>query len=206
VVKRVPVKAFNADRKTDRQCERMIDKKRIENAVKEILFAIGEDPTREGLVETPARVADMYAEIFAGLHTNPKGCTKIFHESENSGLVVVKDIAFQSVCEHHLIPFIGKACIAYKPKDGRILGLSKAARILDILSARPQVQERLTAQVAQTIMEIVEPKGVYVYIEAEHLCMTMRGVKKPGAKTATTCIKGEISESDIATVRGGNYS
>jgi len=184
----------------------MIDKKRIENAVKEILYAIGEDPNREGLIETPTRVADMYAEIFAGLQTNPKGCTKIFYEPENSGLVVVKDIPFQSVCEHHLIPFIGKACIAYKPNGGRILGLSKVARILDILSGRPQVQERLTAQVAQTIIEIADPKGVYVYIEAEHLCMTMRGVKKPGAKTATTCIKGDIDERDIATVRGGNYS
>ncbi|MDR1992334.1 MAG: GTP cyclohydrolase I FolE [Nitrososphaerota archaeon] len=184
----------------------MIDKKRIENAIKEILYAIGENPEREGLIETPARVADMYAEIFAGLDANPKGCTKIFYEPENSGLVIVKDIPFQSICEHHLIPFIGKACIAYRPDSGRILGLSKIARIIDILSGRPQLQERLTAQIAETIMEIVDPKGVYVYVEAEHLCMTMRGVKKPGAKTVTTCTKGDINEIDIATVRGGNYS
>ena len=185
----------------------MIDKKRIENAIREVLYAIGENPDREGLVETPSRVADMYAEIFAGLHANPKECTKIFYEPENSGLVMVKDIPFQSVCEHHLIPFIGKACIAYKPNGGRVLGLSKIARIIDVLSGRPQLQERLTAQLAETIMDIVNPKGVYVYVEAEHLCMTMRGVKKPGAKTVTTCIKGDISENDVSTVRGGgNYS
>jgi len=180
----------------------MIDKKRIENAVREILYAIGENPDREGLIETPSRVADMYAEIFAGLHTNPKECTKVFYEPENSGLVIVKDIPFQSVCEHHLIPFIGKTCIAYKPEDGRILGLSKVARIVDVLSGRPQLQERLTAQIAETIWEIVKPKGVYVYVEAEHLCMTMRGVKKPGARTVTTCARGDISEKDIPNCKG----
>ena len=183
----------------------MIDKKRIENAIREILYAIGENPERDGLLETPARVADMYAEIFAGLHVNPKECTKIFYEPENSGLVIVKDIPFQSVCEHHLIPFIGKTCIAYKPDNGRILGLSKIARIVDVISGRPQLQERLTSQLAETIMEIVNPKGVYVYVEAEHLCMTMRGVKKPGAKTVTTCTKGDIDENDISTTLGGNH-
>jgi len=183
----------------------MIDKKRIENAIREILYAIGENPERDGLLETPARVADMYAEIFAGLHVNPKECTKIFYEPENSGLVIVKDIPFQSVCEHHLIPFIGKTCIAYKPDSGRILGLSKIARIVDVISGRPQLQERLTSQLAETIMEIVNPKGVYVYVEAEHLCMTMRGVKKPGAKTVTTCTKGDIDENDISTTLGSSH-
>jgi GTP cyclohydrolase I len=184
----------------------MIDKKRIENAVREILYAIGENPNREGLLETPTRVADMYAEIFSGLHTDPKCCIKIFHEPESSGLVAVKDISFQSICEHHLVPFTGKVCIAYKPDNGRILGLSKIARIIDILSGRPQLQERLTTQLAETIMEIIAPKGLYVYVEAEHLCMTMRGVKKPGAKTVTTCTKGDISDKDVLAIIGGNYS
>jgi GTP cyclohydrolase I len=184
----------------------MIDKKRIESAIKEILYAIGENPDREGLIETPSRVADMYAEIFAGLHVDPKNCIKIFHEPENSGLVVVKDIPFQSMCEHHLIPFIGKVCIAYKPDNGRILGLSKIARILDTLSGRPQLQERLTSQLTDAITEIIAPKGVYVYVEAEHLCMTMRGVKKPGAKTVTTCTKGDINSNDVAAVIGGSHS
>ncbi|MDR0797569.1 MAG: GTP cyclohydrolase I FolE [Nitrososphaerota archaeon] len=183
----------------------MVDKKRVENAVREILYAIGENPEREGLIETPARVADMYAEIFAGLHANPKECTKIFYEPENSGLVIVKDIPFQSVCEHHLIPFFGKTCIAYKPDGGRILGLSKIARIVDVLSGRPQLQERFTSQLAETINEIVSPRGVYVYVEAEHLCMTMRGVKKPGAKTVTTCTKGNIAETDISTALGSTH-
>ncbi|MDR2700653.1 MAG: GTP cyclohydrolase I FolE [Nitrososphaerota archaeon] len=183
----------------------MIDKKRIEDAIREILYAIGENPGREGLIETPSRVADMYAEVFAGLHADPKDCVKIFYEPESSGFVVVKDVPFHSICEHHLVPFTGKACIAYRPDGGRILGLSKVARIIDIISGRPQLQERLTAQLAETILEIIAPKGVYVCVEAEHLCMTMRGVKKPGAKTVTTCIKGDISESDILAAQGGNH-
>ncbi|MCL1966208.1 MAG: GTP cyclohydrolase I FolE [Candidatus Bathyarchaeota archaeon] len=183
----------------------MIDKKRIESAVREILYAIGENPERDGLIETPSRVADMYVEIFAGLHVNPKECTKVFYEPDSSDLVVVKDIPFQSVCEHHLIPFIGKACIAYKPDGGRILGLSKVARLVDVLSRRPQVQERITSQLADIIMEFVNPRGVYVYVEAEHLCMTMRGVKKPGAKTVTTCTRGDIDEKDISAVLGGTH-
>lgn len=179
----------------------MIDKKRIENAVREILYAIGENPDREGLLETPSRVADMYAEIFTGLHLDPKGCAKIFYEPESNGLVAIKDIPFQSICEHHLVPFTGKVCIAYKPDSGRILGLSKIARVIDVLSGRPQLQERLTSQLAETITEMIAPKGLYIYVEAEHLCMTMRGVKKPGAKTVTTCAKGDICDSDILAIR-----
>lgn len=169
-----------------------IDKNRIKNAVKEILIAIGEDPDREGLLETPDRVAEMYGEIFAGLHKDPMSDVKIFHEDYNDGMVVVKDIPLYSMCEHHLLPFIGVAHVVYLPLKGEILGLSKIARIVDTFSKKPQLQERLCSEIADLIVEAVHPLGVAVVIEAEHLCMTMRGIRKPGAKTITSALRGSL--------------
>ncbi len=167
-----------------------MDEKRIENAVTELLYAIGEDPTREGLLETPARVARMYGEIFAGLERDPRENLKLFHESACGEIIVLKDIPVYSMCEHHLLPFFGVAAVAYIPKNGAILGLSKVARIVDTLSRKPQLQERLTEEIAAVMEEAAEPLGVYVEIEAEHLCMAMRGIKKPGTKTRTVSARG----------------
>mgnify|MGYP000794923677 CR=1 FL=1 len=167
-----------------------MDLERIERAVREILLAVGEDPEREGLLETPSRVARMYAEIFSGLHADPKQHLKFFDAGGHDELVLVRDIPLYSVCEHHLLPFIGKCHIAYIPKDGRIIGLSKFARIVDCFARRPQVQERLTGQIADTLVEALHPAGVIVVLEAEHMCMSMRGVKKPGAKTTTRAVRG----------------
>ena len=167
-----------------------MDLERIEKAVKEILLAVGEDPEREGLQETPARVARMYAEIFSGLSSDPTEHLKIFNEGGHDELVLVRDIPLYSVCEHHLLPFIGKCHIAYIPNGGRIIGLSKFARIVDAFARRPQVQERLTAQIADFLEEHLQPKGVAVLIEAEHLCMTMRGARAAGAKTQTSALRG----------------
>ena len=176
-----------------------MDKQRIENAVREILLAIGEDPEREGLLETPARVARMYEEIFSGLESNPEQHLKIFHEpQEHNELVLVRDIPLYSVCEHHLLPFVGKAHIAYIPDKGRIIGLSKFARIVDCFARRPQVQERLTAQIADFLYKNMEPLGVAVVIEAEHLCMTMRGARAAGATTMTSALRGSM-RSDAKT-------
>ena len=167
-----------------------MDLPRIQRAVREILEAVGENPDREGLLETPARVARMYEEIFAGLHSNPMDVMKVFHEPENDGMILVSDIPFYSMCEHHLLPFIGKAHVVYIPQDGRILGLSKIARVVDIISKKPQVQERLTSQIADIIVKAVRPQGVAVVVEAEHLCMTMRGIRKPGSITITSALRG----------------
>ncbi|MEI6578035.1 MAG: GTP cyclohydrolase I FolE [Eubacteriales bacterium] len=175
-----------------------MDLKRIEAAVREILIAIGEDPEREGLVETPPRVANMYAEIFAGLSDDPNRHLKIFNEGKNEELVIVRDIPLFSMCEHHLIPFMGKAHIAYVPCDGRIIGLSKLARIVDCFSKRPQLQERLTAQIADFIYDGLKPQGVAVVIEAEHLCMTMRGARAAGSETQTSALRGTM-RSDAKT-------
>ena len=176
-----------------------MDKQRIENAVREILLAIGEDPEREGLLETPARVARMYEEIFSGLESNPEQHLKIFHEpQEHNELVLVRDIPLYSVCEHHLLPFVGKAHIAYIPDKGKIIGLSKFARIVDCFARRPQVQERLTAQIADFLYKNMEPLGVAVVIEAEHLCMTMRGARAAGATTMTAALRGSM-RSDAKT-------
>ena len=162
-----------------------MDTQRLERAVREILEAVGEDPSREGLLETPARVARMYQEIFSGLEADPKDFLKIFDEGPgHDELVLVKDIPLYSVCEHHLLPFIGRAHIAYIPKNGRIIGLSKFARIVDCFARRPQVQERLTGQIADFLFEQLEPLGVAVFIQAEHLCMTMRGARAAGARPA----------------------
>lgn len=168
-----------------------MDKQRIEAAVREILIAIGEDPDREGLVETPSRVARMYEEMFGGLEDDPTRHLKLFDESSEE-MVVVRDIPLYSMCEHHLIPFLGKAHIAYIPSDGRVIGLSKLARIVDCFARRPQLQERLTSQVADFLYENLQPMGVAVVIEAEHLCMTMRGARASGAKTMTSALRGTM--------------
>ena len=175
-----------------------MDTKRIEAAVREILIAIGEDPDREGLVETPTRVANMYAEIFSGIEDNAAQHLKIFNESKNEELVIVRDIPLFSMCEHHLIPFMGKAHIAYIPYDGKIIGLSKLARIVECFSKRPQLQERLTAQIADFIYDGLKPRGVAVVIEAEHLCMTMRGARAAGSETQTSALRGTM-RSDAKT-------
>ncbi len=172
-----------------------MDKEKIENAVKEILIAVGEDPNREGLLETPKRVANMYEEIFAGLTEDPKQHIKLFDEQSNDEMVIVKDIPFYSMCEHHLLPFFGKAHIAYIPSDNKIIGLSKLARIVDNFAKKPQVQERLTSDVADFLNENLQPKGVAVIMEAEHMCMTMRGARAAGAKTQTSALRG-IMRSD----------
>ena len=176
-----------------------VDKEKIQHAVREILEAIGEDPDREGLIETPNRVARMYEEIFSGLSEEQRDHLKVlFADEKHEELVLVKDIPFYSCCEHHLVPFFGKAHIAYLPKGGRLTGLSKLARVIDTLAKRPQLQERITKNAADIIMEELQPYGVLVVVEAEHMCMTMRGVKKPGSKTVTSAVRG-IFEKDIAS-------
>jgi GTP cyclohydrolase IA len=167
-----------------------MDYPRIERAVREILQAIGEDPDREGLLETPARVARMYGELFAGLHINVEDSIKVFHEKDHDEMILVGNIPFYSVCEHHLLPFVGKAHVVYIPEGGRILGLSKIARIVDMMSRKPQLQERLTSQIADMMMKTAQPMGVAVVVEAEHLCMTMRGIRKPGTLTVTSSLRG----------------
>ena len=174
-----------------------MDKQRIEAAVREILIAIGEDPDREGLVETPSRVARMYEEIFGGLEDDPTRHLKLFDESSEE-MVVVRDIPLYSMCEHHLIPFMGRAHIAYIPNSGRIIGLSKLARIVDAYAKRPQLQERLTAQIADFLYDELKPKGVAVIIEAQHLCMTMRGARAAGSETQTSALRGTM-RSDAKT-------
>lgn len=170
----------------------MIDNERIKAAVREILIAIGENPDREGLKETPDRVARMYGEIFAGLHKDVKEEVKVFQEENHEEMILVKDIPLYSVCEHHLLPFIGVAHVVYIPKKGRIMGLSKIARVVDVIAKKPQLQERLTSEIADIICETVNPIGVAVVVEAEHLCMTMRGIKKPGSKTVTSALRGSM--------------
>ena len=175
-----------------------MDRERIENAVREILLAVGEDPEREGLLETPSRVARMYEEVFSGLEADPEQFLKIFTEQKNDEMVVVRDIPLYSMCEHHLLPFVGKAHIVYIPKEGKVIGLSKLARIVDCFARRPQIQERLTSQIADFLMDRLEPQGVAVLIEAEHLCMTMRGARAAGAKTKTSALRG-VMKSDART-------
>ena len=167
-----------------------MDLPKIEKAVREILEAIGEDPEREGLQETPKRVARMYAEVFAGLHRDINQDVKVFHGEGNDEMILIGDIPFYSMCEHHLLPFHGKAHVVYIPRDGKILGLSKVARIVDTLSRKPQLQERLTSEIADEIERAVDARSVCVIIEAEHLCMTMRGIRKPGSKTVTSAMRG----------------
>ncbi|MBD0292716.1 MAG: GTP cyclohydrolase I FolE [Jiangellaceae bacterium] len=172
---------------------RPFDHARVEAAVREILVAIGEDPDREGLRETPTRVARAYEEMFRGLREDPARMLTTTFELDHDEMILVKDIEVASSCEHHLVPFYGSAHIGYIPgPDGRITGLSKLARLVDVFAKRPQVQERLTTQVADALVKLLEPGGAIVVIEAEHLCMTMRGVRKPGAKTVTSAVRGQL--------------
>ena len=175
-----------------------MDLPKIENAVRDILEAIGEDPDREGLQETPQRVARMYAEVFAGLHRDINKDIKVFHGEGNDEMILIGDIPFYSMCEHHLLPFHGKAHVVYIPRDGKIFGLSKVARIVDTLSRKPQLQERLTSEIADAIEKAVDARSVCVVLEAEHLCMTMRGIRKPGSKTVTSAMRGGC-RSDLRT-------
>ncbi|MFJ8150096.1 GTP cyclohydrolase I FolE [Streptomyces sp. NPDC096048] len=174
------------------------DEKRAENAVRELLIAVGEDPDREGLRETPGRVARAYREIFAGLWQEPRDVLTTTFDLGHDEMVLVKDIEVFSTCEHHLVPFRGVAHVGYIPStNGKITGLSKLARLVDVYARRPQVQERLTTQVADSLMEILEPRGVIVVVECEHMCMSMRGIRKPGAKTLTSAVRGQLR--DVAT-------
>ena len=173
-----------------------IDTGRIERAVREILLAIGEDPDRDGLTETPARVARAYAEQFSGLSQHPEDVLGTVFDADHDELILVRDIEVYSTCEHHLVPFFGTAHVAYIPNEkGQITGLSKLARLVDVYARRPQVQERMTSQIADALMRVLEPRGALVVIEAEHLCMSMRGVRKPGAKTVTSAVRGIIRDS-----------
>lgn len=173
----------------------MIDKKKIEAGVRLLLEGMGEDVNREGLAETPQRIARMYEEIFGGLdHTPEEYLAKTFSVKDNS-MVLEKDIVFYSTCEHHLLPFYGKAHVAYIP-DGRVVGLSKLARTVEVYARRPQLQEQLTAQIADALMEYLKPQGAMVVVEAEHMCMTMRGIKKPGAQTVTCVTRGVFSQEE----------
>ena len=174
-----------------------IDLPRIERAVSEILIAIGEDPERDGLRETPARVARALAEQFAGLGMRPADVLTTVFDADHDEMVLVKDIEVYSTCEHHLVPFFGRAHVGYIPNEkGQITGLSKLARLVDLYARRPQVQERMTSQIADALMETLDPRGVVVIIEAEHLCMSMRGVRKPGAKTVTSAVRGCFLSSE----------
>ncbi|MEK6567600.1 MAG: GTP cyclohydrolase I FolE [Candidatus Omnitrophota bacterium] len=172
-----------------------MDKKKIEKAVRDILEAIGENPKRKDLLDTPSRVAEMYEEIFSGVHKDPAKELEVILEQKHEEIVLLKNIPLYSICEHHLLPFLGRAHIAYIPKHGRVTGLSKIARVVDILSRRPQVQERLTTQTAEIIMSKLNPLGVMVVIEAEHMCMSMRGVQKPGTLTVTSAVRGVFKEN-----------
>jgi GTP cyclohydrolase I len=173
----------------------MVDLKRIEAAVREILIAVGEDPDRAGLMRTPARVARAYAELFAGLRVDPSQVLTTTFDANHEELVLVRDIQVTSLCEHHLLPFHGVAHVGYLPgSDGRITGLSKLARIVEVFARRPQVQERLTSQIADLLMEKLEPRGVITILECEHLCMAMRGIQKGGARTITSAVRGLLRE------------
>ncbi|MFE9682611.1 GTP cyclohydrolase I FolE [Streptomyces sp. NPDC002701] len=172
------------------------DEKRAENAVRELLIAVGEDPDREGLRETPGRVARAYQEIFAGLRQRAEDVLTTTFDLGHDEMVLVKDIEVFSTCEHHLVPFRGVAHVGYIPStSGKITGLSKLARLVDVYARRPQVQERLTTQVADSLMEILEPRGVIVVVECEHMCMSMRGIRKPGAKTITSAVRGQLRDA-----------
>jgi GTP cyclohydrolase I len=174
-----------------------IDAARIERAVREILLAVGEDPDRDGLAGTPSRVARTYTEQFSGLTQRPEDVLGTVFDAGHDELILVRDIEVYSTCEHHLVPFFGFAHVGYIPNEkGQITGLSKLARLVDIYARRPQVQERMTTQIADALMDVLEPRGALVVIEAEHLCMSMRGVRKPGAKTVTSAVRGSIRDSD----------
>jgi len=173
----------------------MVDHEKAQQAIRMLLEAIGEDPDREGLKETPARVARMFTEITSGMDVNPRQLIKVLESEDHDEIVLVRDIPFYSMCEHHLLPFLGVAHVAYIPEGSRVTGLSKLARVVEAHSRRLQLQERLTTAIAETIMETLRPRGALAILEAEHLCMTMRGVKKPGAKTVTSVVRGIFREN-----------
>jgi GTP cyclohydrolase I len=172
-----------------------MDRKKIEKAIREILEAIGEDPNKKDLLDTPKRVAEMYEEIFSGIKQSAEKELEVILDQKHDEIILLKGIPLYSICEHHLLPFIGRANIAYIPNKGRVTGLSKLVRVVDILSKRPQVQERLTTQIADIIMSKLKPQGCMVVIEAEHLCMSFRGVKKPGTLTVTSAVRGVFKEN-----------
>jgi len=173
-----------------------LDIERVKVAVTELLRAVGEDPSREGLLDTPRRIAEMYAEVFGGLALDPADFLKVGFEVAHDEMVILRNIPFYSMCEHHFLPFHGEAHVGYVP-DGRVVGISKLARVVDTYARRPQIQEQLTSQVAEAIMETLKPDGVAVVIEAEHLCMTMRGVKKPGSRMITSAMRGDFRTSSV---------
>ena len=192
----------------NQEVPRQIDIPRIENAVREILAAVGDDPDREGLLETPARVARMYAELFGGLHQDPCKHLKKFFSEKYDEIVLVRDISFNSMCEHHLLPFMGHVHIGYMP-NGRVVGLSKLARVVDVVSKRPQVQERMTEEIANLLLEELHVRGVAVVVEAVHTCMTVRGVQKPGSVCTTSAMKGSFlnnhaTRAELLTLIYGN--
>jgi GTP cyclohydrolase I len=173
------------------------DPELVEDAVRQILKAIGDDPESPGLQRTPQRVAEMYAEIFSGIGVDPTSVLDVVFDADHDEMIMVRDIPLYGICQHHLIPFVGKAHVAYIPnKQGQITGLSKIARLVDVLSKKPQVQEKLTTQIADALEKALEPRGVLVVIEAEHLCMTMRGVKKPGSETVTSAVRGIFRKNE----------
>jgi GTP cyclohydrolase IA len=177
----------------------MVNQPRVQELIRDLLEAIGEDPTRDGLLETPRRVAEMYAELFTGIEADPGEHLRVRFEEGHDEMVMVRDIPFASLCEHHMVPFLGRAHVAYIPADdGRITGLSKLARLVDGFARRLQVQERMTTEIADAIDKALTPRGVLVVIEAEHMCMSMRGVKKPGTTTVTSSVRG-LFRSDVAT-------
>jgi GTP cyclohydrolase I len=175
----------------------VINEQKVQQAISLLLEAVGEDPSREGLKDTPRRVGQMYLEIFSGLHEDPEKELEVYFTEDYDEMVIVKDITFYSMCEHHLVPFFGKAHVVYIPNKGHITGLSKLARVVEAYARRPQVQERMTSQIADLIMKKLNPIGVMVVIEAEHLCMSMRGVMKPGTKTVTSAVRGVFTD-DVA--------
>jgi GTP cyclohydrolase IA len=184
------------DSRTATRRIRRFDQERAEAAIRELLYAIGEDPGRDGLLDTPARVARAYREMFAGLYIDPDSVLNTTFDEEHDEMVIVKEIPLYSTCEHHLVSFHGVAHVGYIPgKDGRVTGLSKIARLVDLYAKRPQVQERLTSQIADALVSKLDPSGVIVVIEAEHLCMAMRGVRKPGAVTTTSAVRGQFKTS-----------
>jgi len=183
-----------------------VDHERIVAAVRTILEAIGEDPSRDGLVRTPERVAEMYEELFGGKRGDPAEVLDVVFDAGHDEMIMVRDMVLQGMCEHHLIPFIGRAHVAYIPNEnGQITGLSKLARLVDMLSRRPQVQERLTTQIADTIERALEPRGVLVVLEAEHLCMSMRGVRKPGSQTVTSAVRGIFRNHPATRAEAMNF-
>ena len=184
------------DRRTATPRVHTFDHERAEAAIRELLYAIGEDPDRDGLRDTPARVARAYREMFAGLYTEPDSVLNTMFDEDHDEMVIVKEIPLYSTCEHHLVSFHGVAHVGYIPgKDGRVTGLSKIARLVDLYAKRPQVQERLTSQIADALVNKLDPRGVIVVVEAEHLCMAMRGVRKPGAVTTTSAVRGQFKTS-----------